>query len=286
MTFGALILILAAAFIHASWNLLNKRASGHVTFTWLVAVLSAVFYTPVALGVIFVTHLEIGIVELGLMAGSAALHSAYFILLNQGYRVGDLSLVYPLARGTGPLLSTIAAILLLGERPSALALTGALLIIAGVVVITSHPNSLRQSGVKTAVLYAALTGLFIAAYTLWDKQAVSRFAVPPLILDWGSNLVRAIFLTSLAARYPQETRLEWREHRVEAIGIAVLAPLSYILVLTAMQFTPVSYVAPAREISILIGTAMGTRLLAEGDGRRRLVAASAMVLGVVALAVG
>ena len=286
MTLGALILILGAAFIHASWNLLNKRASGHVTFTWLVAVLSAIFYTPVALAVIFVTHLEIGIVELGLMAGSAALHSAYFILLNQGYRVGDLSLVYPLARGTGPLLSTIAAILLLGERPSALALVGASLIVGGVVVITGSPKSLRGSGVKAAALYAAVTGLFIAAYTLWDKQAVSRFAVPPLILDWGSNLGRTIFLTSLPARYPRETRVEWREHRFEAIGIAVLAPLSYILVLTAMQFTPVSYVAPAREISILIGTAMGTRLLAEGDGRRRLVAASAMVLGVVALAVG
>jgi drug/metabolite transporter (DMT)-like permease len=121
---------------------------------------------------------------------------------------------------------------------------------------------------------------------LWDKQAVSRFAVPPLILDWGSNLGRAILLTVLPLRYPEETRMEWRKHRFEAMGVAVLAPLSYILVLTAMQFTPVSYVAPAREISILIGTAMGTRLLAEGDGRRRLVAASAMVLGVVALAVG
>jgi drug/metabolite transporter (DMT)-like permease len=285
MTLGALILILAAAFIHASWNLLNKRASGHVTFTWLVAVLSAIFYTPVAVAVIFLTRLEIGVVELGLMAGSAALHSAYFILLNQGYRIGDLSLVYPLARGTGPLLSTIAAILLLGERPSALALAGALLIICGVVVITGSRKSLRGS-VKTAVLYAAVTGLFIAAYTLWDKQAVSRFAVPPLILDWGSNLGRTIFLTSLPARYPRETRVEWREHRFEAIGVAVLAPLSYILVLTAMQFTPVSYVAPAREISILIGTAMGTRLLAEGDGPRRLIAASAMVLGVVALAIG
>jgi drug/metabolite transporter (DMT)-like permease len=286
MTVGALILILAAAFIHASWNLLNKRASGHVTFTWLVAFLSAIFYTPVALGVIFVTQQKIGIVELVLMAGSAAFHTAYFVLLNQGYRVGDLSLVYPLARGTGPLLSSVAAILLLGERPSALALSGALLIIAGVVVLATNPKRFAQSGVKTAVLYALVTGLFIAAYTLWDKQAVTRFAVPPLILDWGSNLGRAIFLTTLPVRYPQETRVEWRKHRYEAIGVAVLAPLSYILILTAMQFTPVSYVAPAREISILIGTAMGTRLLAEGDARRRLLGASAMVLGVVALAIG
>src|SRR5918995_1975249 len=286
MTGWALTLILAAALTHATWNFLNKRASGHATFTWLVAVLSALLYAPATITVIEVWDIRVNFVVVGLMAGSAALHTAYFVLLNQGYRAGDLSLVYPLARGTGPLLSSVAAILLLGERPSALALIGALLIIAGVVVLATNPKSLRQSEVKTAVLYALVTGLFIAAYTLWDKQAVTRFAVPPLILDWGSNLGRAIFLTALPVHYPQETRVEWREHCYEAIGVAVLAPLSYILVLTAMQFTPVSYVAPAREISILIGTAMGTRLLAEGDGRRRLVAASAMVLGVVALAVG
>ena len=286
MTLWALALILVAAFIHATWNLLNKKASGHATFTWLVAGLSAVFYTPVAAAVFFFWHAKIGAVEIGFMAGSALLHTGYFVLLNQGYRVGDLSLVYPLARGTGPLLSSIAAIIFLGERPSALALTGALLIIVGVVVLSGNPNKLRQTGAQKAISFALITGTFIAAYTLWDKQAVSRFAISPLLLDWGANLGRAILLTPFALGYWQNTRLEWRDHRAEAIGVAVLAPLSYILVLTAMQFTPVSYVAPAREISILIGTAMGTRLLAEGDVHRRLAAAVAMVVGVVALAVG
>src|SRR5215475_4134201 len=277
------MLILVAAFIHATWNLLNKKASGHATFTWLVAGLSAVFYTPVALAF---WHAKIGAVEIGFMAGSALLHTGYFVLLNQGYRVGDLSLVYPLARGTGPLLSSIAAIIFLGERPSAIALTGALLIIVGVVVLSGNPSKLRRTGAQKAISFALITGTFIAAYTLWDKQAVSRFAIAPLLLDWGANLGRAILLTPFALGYWQNTRVEWRDHRAEAIGVAVLAPLSYILVLTAMQFTPVSYVAPAREISILIGTAMGTRLLAEGDVHRRLAAAAAMVVGVVALAVG
>ncbi len=286
MTLWALTLILVAAFIHATWNLLNKKASGHATFTWLVADLSAVFYTPVAAAVFFFWHVQIGAVEIGFMAGSALLHTGYFVLLNQGYRTGDLSLVYPLARGTGPLLSSIAAIIFLGERPSAIALTGALLIIVGVVVLSGNPSKLRQSGAQKAISFALITGTFIAAYTLWDKQAVSRFAISPLLLDWGANLGRAILLTPFAVGYWQNTRVEWRDHRAEAIGVAVLAPLSYILVLTAMQFTPVSYVAPAREISILIGTAMGTRLLAEGDVHRRLAAAAAMVVGVVALAVG
>jgi drug/metabolite transporter (DMT)-like permease len=286
MTGGALILILAAAVIHATWNLLNKQASGHATFTWLVALLSAVLYAPLTITMIEIWNWQIGGVEIGLMAGSAALHTAYFVLLNEAYRIGDLSLVYPLARGTGPLLSSVAAIFILGERPSLIAVTGALLIIGGVLALTGNPAQLRKSIRRPAVLYALITGLFIAGYTLWDKQAVSHFALAPLVLDWGANIGRALMLTPLALKYSDQAINEWREHKWEAVAIAVLIPLSYILVLTAMSFTPVSYVAPAREISILIGTAMGTRLLAEGDGQRRLFAAAAMVLGVVALAIG
>jgi drug/metabolite transporter (DMT)-like permease len=286
MSIWALALILVAAVIHATWNLINKQASGHASFTWLVAVLSALLYTPATIAIIEIFEIEITFVTVGMMAGSAALHSFYFVLLNQAYRIGDLSLVYPLARGTGPLLSCIAAILFLGERPSAIAILGGLLIIGGVVVLTGNVNKLRQGEDQKAVLYALLTGLFIAAYTLWDKQAVSHFGIAPLVLDWGANIGRAIFLAPFAIRYPDETIAEWREHKYEAIAIAVLIPLSYILVLTAMSFTPLSYVAPAREISILIGAALGARLLAEGDGRRRLAAAGAMVIGIVGLAVG
>jgi drug/metabolite transporter (DMT)-like permease len=286
MTGLALTLILGAAVIHATWNLINKQASGHATFTWIVAVLSALFYAPATIAIIEIWQLKFSFVEVGMMVGSAALHTGYFLLLNQGYRVGDLSLVYPLARGTGPLLSTVAAIIFLGERPSVVAVVGALLIIGGVMVLAGNIARLRQSGTRAAVGYALITGLFIAGYTLWDKQAVSRFAIMPMVLDWGANLGRAILLTPLALRYSEEAVIEWREHKWEAIAVAILIPLSYILVLTAMSFTPVSYVAPAREISILIGTALGARMLAEGDAPRRLAAAGAMVLGIVALALG
>lgn len=286
MTAWALALILAAAFIHATWNLLNKKASGHATFTWLVAVFSALIYAPVAAASVFFWQSSFDLTAIGFMAGSAVLHTAYFVLLNEGYRAGDLSLVYPLARGTGPLLATVAAIVVLGERPSMLALLGGFMIVGGVIVLTCSPQSLSRAGAKKATAYALTTGTFIAAYTLWDKQAVSTFTISPVLLDWGQNLGRTLLLTPLALRHWESTRKEWQRHRFEAVGVALLVPLSYILVLTAMQFTPVSYVAPAREISILIGTAMGTGLLAEGDVGRRLLAACAMVLGVVALSVG
>ena len=282
----ALTLILGAAVIHATWNLINKQASGHGTFTWIVALLSALFYAPATIAIIEIWQIRFTFVDFGMMAGSAALHTAYFLLLNQGYRVGDLSLVYPLARGTGPLLSSLAAIIFLGERPSLIAVAGALMIVIGIVILTGNIARLRQSANRDAVGYALITGLFIAAYTLWDKQAVSHFAILPIVLDWGANVGRAILLTPFALRYSEETVIEWRDHKWEAIAIAILIPLSYILVLTAMSFTPVSYVAPAREISILIGTVLGARLLAEGEAPRRLAAASAMVLGVVALVVG
>ncbi|HVO96055.1 MAG TPA: DMT family transporter [Terriglobales bacterium] len=286
MTIFALALILTAAVFHATWNLINKQASGHATFTWIVAVLSGFFYAPATIAVIEIFQIEITSAAVGVIAGSAVLHSAYFVLLNQGYRAGDLSLVYPLARGTGPLLACIAAILFLGERPSLIAVLGALLIIAGVVALSGNLTRLRERADQTAVRLALLTGLFIAGYTLWDKQAVSLFGVAPLVLDWGANVGRAILLAPFALKYADETNAEWREHKYEAIAIAVLIPLAYILVLTAMTFTPVSYVAPAREISVLIGTVMGARLLAEADAPRRLAAAGAMVLGIIGLAIG
>jgi uncharacterized membrane protein len=282
----ALALIVAAAFIHAAWNLLAKRASGNVAFTWLFAVWSVALYAPLAAAVIFWRQTQIGLTEVGFMVGSAVLHTAYFLLLNLGYRFGDLSLIYPLARGTGPLLSCTAAIVFLGERPTALALLGALLITAGVVTLTGSLQHWREPGARRAVVYALLTGTFIAAYTLLDKQAVSKFSIAPLLLDWGANVGRAFLLVPLALARWERVRAEWNRHRFEVLGVALLAPLSYILVLTALAFTPVSYVAPAREVSIVIGAAMGTGLLGEGEVWRRLSAAAAPAAGVIALAAG
>jgi drug/metabolite transporter (DMT)-like permease len=200
--------------------------------------------------------------------------------------VGDLSLVYPLARGTGPLLATAAAIAFFGERPSLLALCGVMLIVAGVFLLTREPKDAQTGRSRSGVAYGLATGVFIAAYTLWDKHAVSALLIPPLLQDWASNLVRALLLTPIAARRGGEVRALWSAHKAALLGVAALAPLAYILVLTALAFTPVSYVAPAREVSILIATAMGAQLLVEGDARRRLLAAGAVVAGVVALALG
>ena len=286
MTLFALGLVLVAAVFHATWNLLAKRVGdGGAVFVWLFGLCSLVIYAPLAAVVVFVSAPHLGPVQYVFMFGSGVLHLGYFVLLQRGYAVGDLSLVYPLARGTGPLLATAAAIVLFDERPSALVLVGIALITAGVFVLTSESGSLR-SALGTGVFYGLMTGVFIAAYTIWDKQAVSALLIPPLLQSWATIFVTTLLLTPLAMGRRKEITSLWRAHKPEIFGVAILSPLSYILVLTALVFTPVSYIAPAREISILIGAAMGARLLSEGDSKRRLIAAAAMVAGVVALALG
>lgn len=286
MTLLALFLVLSSALLHATWNLSAKRAGGGAGFVWLFNALSALLYAPLALGVVLIARPHIGPAEVVFMVGSMFLHLAYFLVLQQGYRAGDLSLVYPLARGTGPVLSTTSAIIFFGERPTPLAILGAVLVAVSVFILTSSGGLRAVTAARTAVLFGLFTGTIIAAYTLWDTHAVSTLMIPPLLFDWANSCGRMALLGPYAARHWDVIRLEWRAHKREAVVVAVFSPLAYILVLTALVFTPVSYVAPAREISILIGTMMGARLLSEGDGRRRMIAAGGMVLGVVALAVG
>ena len=286
MTPLALALVLAAAFFHASWNLFAKRAGGGGAFVWLVAALATVLYAPLALVSFVLQRPHLGAAECAFLLGSSVLHIGYYTLLQRGYRAGDLSLVYPTARGTGPLLATAGAVALFGEQPTPVALTGALLIALGVFFLLGSSRE-REPVDRAAIGYALLTGVLIAAYTLWDKHAVGVLRIPPLLFDWASHAGRALLLAPFVVprRWPEVLR-EWRTHRREALGVAVLSPLSYILVLTALAFSPVSYVAPAREVSILIGAAMGARLLSEGHARRRLAAAGAMLLGLAALALG
>jgi drug/metabolite transporter (DMT)-like permease len=284
----ALGIILIAAFTHATWNLAAKRSGGGLPFVWLAGLISLGFYAPVVTGYWLwrqpVLPAGTGLIILG----SGVLKTAYALLLQQGYRHGEFSLVYPLARGTGPLLSTIAAIAFFGERPTPLALAGGLVIVACVFYLAGGATLLDadRAHLRRGLVYGFSCGICIAGYTVWDQRAVSHHQLPPLIYDCGTQVVTCLILAPFAAQRLPEVARDWREHRGKAATIAVLGPTGYVLILTAMSFTPVSYIAPAREISILIGTFFGTKLLKEADASRRLLAAAGMVAGVVALALG
>ncbi|HRI81335.1 MAG TPA: DMT family transporter [Opitutaceae bacterium] len=289
MTPLALILVLTAAVLHATWNLCAKRAASGLPFVWASGVASLVLWTPLAVGYWWLHPQAITMTGLWFIILSGVLHCGYSLFLQRAYRAGDFSLVYPLARGTGPLLSSLAAITVLGERPSALAGSGGGLIIMAIFFLTGGHQLLRGkagAGSGAAVFYGVGCGAFIAAYTVADRQAVTYALVPPLLLDWGGNVARMAIFAPFAVRRWTEVKQVWQNYRLECLAVAVLGPLAYILVLWAMTFTPLTYIAPLREVSILFGTFIGAKLLKETDGPRRLWAAGVMAIGVVALALG
>jgi drug/metabolite transporter (DMT)-like permease len=278
-------LVLTAAVAHALWNFLSKGARGGAAFVWLGAVCGLVLYLPVTVVALLVDSGGTASALAAFALGSGALHAVYFVFLQRGYRDGDLSLVYPLARGTGPLLSTVAAIVAFGERPSLLALLGGGVIVAAILSLVGSPRALL-GGNRQAAVFALLTGVMIAAYTLWDKRAVDTHDLSPIVYLVCSQLVMAGVLTPYVLHRRDALTEAWRTSRGRALGVGLLSPLAYVLILFALTRAPVSYVAPGREVSILFATALGATVLGEGDSRRRLGAALALVVGVAALAVG
>jgi drug/metabolite transporter (DMT)-like permease len=197
-------------------------------------------------------------------------------------------LVYPMTRGIGVFLVTICAIGFLGERPSVLALGGICMILTGVFVLTSCADKNRtemESSPKPYLLVLGC-GITIAIYTLWDKIAVSSLNLPPLLISWFQNFSLFVLLFPFVYRQRSKALKIWKVSWREAIGVGVLCPLSYILILIAMTYLPVSYIAPCRELSILVGAFLGTKCLDEGAPARRMLGAGVMVTGIFALAMG
>jgi drug/metabolite transporter (DMT)-like permease len=296
----AIALILVAAVAHASWNLFSKQASaaGAVHFVWLFFTAGAILYAPVTAVVLIVAHPRLSGLPTVFLIGTAVIHIGYALLLQNGYRLGDLSVVYPIGRGSGALLAALAGIVLLGERPGLIAVTGIVLIVAGVMVIGLPSRSPRPAAqapatapaarrppVTLGVMFALLTGITIAVYTLWDRYAVGPLHVPPVVEDWAATLGVAVAIAPLALRDRPKLALVWHDYRPQVLGAAILSPLAYILVLSALRFTAVAVVAPSREVSVLFGVVLGRRLLGEGNLARRLIAAAAIVAGIIAVAV-
>jgi len=282
MTIGGLLLVLGAALCHATWNYFVKRLNAGPELVWLFSAVTVVLYLPLA--VWFGARVaEFGSVELLFLSGSTLLHLAYFLLLQTGYRHGDLSLVYPVARATGPLLSTAFAVLVLGEHLTPGIAIGGGIIIFGVLMLTRGPR-LAPEHVLRSLAFGVGTGVLIGSYTVWDAYAVSALLVPPLLLDYASSVGRSILLAPLARRRWAGVRNLWQAHRPAVVVIALLNPLAYILVLTAMTFTPVVYVAPLRETSVLLSVLAGSLLLGEGYLRHRLAWAAIILAGVAILA--
>lgn len=294
MTPLALALVLAAALSHATWNLVAKKSGGGGNFFVLMgSILVGVLWLPVVIWTGYQEMSGWGWLAWVMISASAVVHVLYFRSLLHGYAVSDLTVVYPVARGSGPLLSSIGALLLMGEHMSVLSAIGALLVVSGVFLIAGGPGLWRDAHdpskrvrVKRGLLWGAITGGFIAGYTVIDGYAVKVLLISPILVDYVGNVLRIPVMLPFALRNPSGFMQAFRQQWKAAMVIAILGPLSYIMVLYAIRLAPLSHVAPAREVSMLFAALLGGQLLGEGDRTVRLLGAACIALGVVGLAFG
>ncbi|MBA8792746.1 drug/metabolite transporter (DMT)-like permease [Friedmanniella endophytica] len=295
----AIVLVLAGACTHAIWNLAAKGgAHGGPVFVWLTAVVSVLALTPFAVVLLARDPVSPAVFVLaGVVSGLC--HATYFTVLQAGYRAGDVSIVYPLARGSGPLLTVVVAVVGLGERPGWLGLVGAAVLIGGVLVI-SLAGSRGASVSPAAVGFGLGTGVAIAAYTLWDSHAVAPtravgsgavggLGLDPVVQMWGSCLALTLVLTPFALRQARRSSADrvpaiWTTHRRAVLLVGVGSPLAYVLILYATRLAPVALVAPGREVSVVLVALAGWLWLREPNPRPRLVGAAVVLVGIVLLA--
>lgn len=273
--------VLAAAFMHASWNALVKVALDR---------LRAMFLLTLCMGVISacaLPFLDMPRVESwGFLVASGLLHAGYMIFLIKAYEIGDLAQVYPLARGTAPMLSTLAAWAFAGESLTYVSLGGISLVLSGIYVMGMHGSGKHAQLSGRGVLFALTTSLFIAGYTITDglgvrlSQASSAYTAWVFVLDCITMSVAVFFWRGTSA---------FRNilpHVPKGLLAGALSLGSYWIALWAMTKAPIGAVAALRETSILFALLISIFFLKEPFTPWRALAGALIVAGAVALRFG
>ena len=293
MPLSALFLVLTGALIHALWNIAAKKAGGDSRFTFFAALIMFVFWSPLCVWLGWNVVPTWGWLEWTVIAISGLVHWVYFICLLTGYRKSDLTVVYPVARGSGPLLSSGVAVVVFGEEFSAFGALGIAGVVIGVFLVAGGPALFRaahdpskRERIKTGVYWGALTGALIACYTILDAWAVKVLMLSPILFDYWCNVLRMPYSVMPVLRNLPEAKRLWSLQWKYAAIVGVLSPVGYVLVLYAAKIAPVSHVAPAREVSMLFAALIGGQLLGESDRGLRILGACCIAAGVMALALG
>ena len=287
MELWAVGLILLSALLHAVWNFLAKNSLDKYVFSWWMKLFEFLIYLPV--GIYLLASSTISNVGWLIAIISGLVHTAYWILLSASYTHGDLSIVYPISR-SAPITVTLLAVLFFGERLSLSGIAGILTVMLGVYILSidslelkrlTHPfSSLRNLG----VVLALLTALSVTAYTLVDKSGADYFH--PLLFVWTEKWISIIpftFLVTFSRR--QRVPKEWRRNRWSIIAAGFLSPLSYAMIVFAMQSIQVSYIVSIRQVSVVFGVILGGTILKEENIRIRLLSSILIFTGLFLIGV-
>ncbi|MFO1227070.1 EamA family transporter [Roseateles sp.] len=292
MPLHALACVLVAALLHAIWNLAAKKAQGGAHFTLASALGVSLVWLPVAAWAAVDDLPHWTATTWAVVFASAIVHLGYFNCLMAGYRAADLTIVYPVARGSAPLLSALCAVAFFGEHLGWLGSVGLAGVVAGIVLMTAGPQFGKPHDPEATVArrrragvwWGLATGSLIAGYSVIDAYAVKVLLVSPLLLDYFGNVLRAPLMLPTALRdargFWPEVKRTWKA----VLTISTLGPIAYMLVLYAMREAPLSRVAPARELSMLFAALLGGQLLGEGERGWRIGGAALIATGVIGLA--
>ena len=279
-------LVMASAVSHALWNYVAKEAGDKESFMLLLNVFSLAIFLPVFYVVLPEIYFPVEI--LPFLVASGVAETIYFLGLGKAYQVGDLSVVYPVARSS-PMFVAIAASLLIGERITLWGALGIVLILVGVYVLhlkgwsgEELTRPLKALG-DPASRYAFLAALGTTIYSISDKMGVT--AVDPLLYSFWLGFMETAMLSIVIVRQRSVSviREELRGSLLRVSVAGVLMKGGYILVLVAMSLAQVSYILALRQVSVVLGATLGVVLLKERYGGVRIVGSMIIFMGVYLL---
>ena len=285
MSIYALVLVLIAAVLHASWNFVSKKSQGGFSFVFLYETFAFLIYLPLLFALDFSRLKSLPMEGWLLIVLSAFFHVCYTLVLQKGYKKANYSVVYPTARGTGPAITVLVAVFLFGEKIALGGLFGIAAVILGIVFLAMPSGSKSIKGSLSAGLFWGLiTGCFIASYSSLDGFAVQLLGLSPLIYYIPGMLVRLVLLApgilipaKRRAEFFDDVKKRWKY----ALFIGAAHPAAYLLVLFALLYAPLAYVAPVREISMLLALFVGAKALGEKVTLKKSVGVIFMLSGVI-----
>jgi drug/metabolite transporter (DMT)-like permease len=276
----AFLLVILSGLTHSIWNLFTKRSIDKNVFLWYCQWAAMLIFLPFVL----IQWRTIGTVPVPgwlWIVASMVLHGVYVLLLAKTYTVGALSQVYPIMRGTSPLLVPLIGVLILNETLKLQGWIGVVCIVAGIILVGDRKTRGFRTFLDKSIVLAFMVGIMITAYTVVDKVTLEY--IPSVTLNWATNFGNLLALTFIAVQ-SQGKRREWITNWKTILLGGLLAPGGYILFLRALEMMPVSQLAPMREIGTVFGTLMGIFILHEPQGRSRIAASILITLGIILLA--
>lgn len=270
----AIILVLISGFFHALWNVLTKKSRSKAAFLLLIQCLSLVVFFPFILPALL--KLTFSWKMMGIFSASALLHGFYFLVMSRAYSLGQISQVYPIARGTACLIAPLISVLFLGEYLTVFGWLGVFLIVSGIMSLGNF--SVKRS-IHGHVQLAMLMGVSVACYILIDRSALQYSN--PLMINWVGTIGNILVMIFFARK--RAVIREWKVNRNIVLLGAFLAPFSYLIFLSAVRLGQVAQLAPIREIGTVFGVMIGVLILKESQGKKRVFSSAIVVIGIILL---